>query len=72
MNSDALKDAIAGFGEGLEVVELAKDSLSDHCDFEVRITTRDPTLIFDNCSAIGRIKSVKINEKKDPGYRGKE
>ncbi len=65
LNSDVLKDTISGFGEGLEVVELGRDSVSCYCDFEVHISTRDPTLIFDSCSAIGRIKSVRIDEKKD-------
>jgi len=62
---EILKDALSEFGEGLEVVELAKEVPGNYRDFKVCISTPEPTLIFDTCAAIGRIKSVKINEKKD-------
>jgi len=31
-------------------------------DFKIRISTEDPTIIFDTCSQFGRLKSVKIRE----------
>lgn len=64
LNSDIIRDAIGEFGEGLEIVELATEKLTRYSDFQVRISTLDPTVIFDVCSQMGRIKSVKIDEKK--------
>jgi len=68
LSVDTLKDALGEFGDGLKVVELDKDKISSYSDFKVHISTRDPTLIFDTCSQIGRIKSIKIDEKKGPGH----
>ena len=68
LNIDTLRNNLREFGENLEVEELTKNNPGDYCDFQVRISTLEPTLIFDSCSAIGRIKSVKIEEKKEAGY----
>lgn len=60
---DLLRDAIAAFGDGIEVAELSNERLSRYSDFRVNISTLDPTVIFDACAEIGRIKSVKIRER---------
>ncbi len=67
LSLDIIRNNLEHFGEGLEVVELTKEAPGSYNDFKVSISTHDPTLIFDSCSAIGRIKSVKIDEKKGPG-----
>jgi hypothetical protein len=32
-------------------------------DFKIRISTEDPTIIFDTCAQFGRLRSIKIDEK---------
>jgi len=66
LSIDILKNTLREFGDGLKVVELARDPLRDYSDFKVYISTLEPTLVFDACSQLGRIKSAKIDEKK-PG-----
>ena len=55
-----IKNTLAEFGSDLSVSECHKSS--DSCNYDVSITTEDPTLVFDLCSQIGRIRSVKVQE----------
>jgi dihydroxyacetone kinase-like predicted kinase len=56
----AIKNALCEFSETLEV---SQDSPAiDSNSFKINITTDEPTVIFDACSVIGRISSVKIDE----------
>lgn len=55
-----IKSALAEFGSDLVVSDCQKQAES--CNYEVRMTTEDPTLVFDLCSQLGRIRSVKVNE----------
>lgn len=55
-----IKSALAEFGSNLEVIDCQKHPES--CNYEVSMTTEDPTLVFDLCSQFGRIRSVKVHE----------
>ena len=55
-----IKSALAEFGSNLVVSDCKKQGES--CNYEVSMTTEDPTLVFDLCSQLGRIRSVKIHE----------
>ena len=55
-----IKDALAEFGSELIVVDCQKHQES--CNYKVNMTTEDPTLVFDLCSQLGRIRSVKVHE----------
>jgi len=57
----SVKNALTEFGEGLEVSACDEDPDKSR-NFAVKIRTEDPTVIFDICSQIGRIKSVRVNE----------
>jgi len=56
-----VKNALAEFGEALEIVN-AQEPLEKGDNFKVNINTEDPTLIFDVCAQFGRIRSVKVTE----------
>ena len=55
-----IKSALAEFGSELMVADCLKQGES--CNYDVRMITEDPTLVFDLCSQLGRIRSVKVNE----------
>lgn len=57
-----IKNSLAEFGEDLEVIDYCPDAQEGHGDFKININTEEPTIIFDVCSQLGRIKSVKIDE----------
>jgi dihydroxyacetone kinase-like predicted kinase len=57
----SLKSALSEFGEGLEIAEGVGEG--EARDFKIRIHTEEPTLVFDACAQLGRITSVKINER---------
>ena len=56
-----IKSALAEFGSDLVVGDCQKQGES--YNYEVSMTTEDPTLVFDLCSQLGRIRSVKVNER---------
>ncbi|HNW39535.1 MAG TPA: hypothetical protein PL125_02485 [Candidatus Omnitrophota bacterium] len=58
----AIKNALAEFGSDLTVAECQKQA--ETCNYKVEMTTEDPTLVFDLCSQLGRIRSVKVHENK--------
>jgi hypothetical protein len=55
-----IKHALAEFGSDLVVGDCQKHGES--CNYNVNMTTEDPTLVFDLCSQLGRIRSVKVQE----------
>lgn len=55
-----IKNALAEFGSELTVAECQEQGES--CNYQVSMTTEDPTLVFDLCSQLGRIRSVKVHE----------
>ena len=55
-----IKSALAEFGSDLVVGVCQKQAES--CNYEVSMITEDPTLVFDLCSQLGRIRSVKVHE----------
>ncbi len=57
----AIKGALAEFGGDLVVSECQESGES--CNYQVNMITEDPTLVFDLCSQLGRIRSVKVHEK---------
>ena len=59
-----LKNAIIEFTENLEINPASEDNLTHGKDFRISMQTQDPTIIFDTCAQFGRLKSVKVEEKK--------
>ena len=55
-----IKSALTEFGSDLVVDDCQKQEES--CNYQVSMTTEDPTLVFDLCSQLGRIRSVKVRE----------
>ncbi|MCX5669528.1 MAG: hypothetical protein NTX89_05430 [Candidatus Omnitrophica bacterium] len=55
-----IKSALAEFGSDLVVGDCQKHGES--CNYEISMATEDPTLVFDLCSQLGRIRSVKVHE----------
>lgn len=55
-----IKSALAEFGSDLVVGDFQKNGES--CNYQVSMITEDPTLVFDLCSQLGRIRSVKVHE----------
>jgi len=60
-SEQAIRNSLDDFGENLEILTLSKSEGSRVQDFNISITTDDPTIIFDLCAEFGRIKSVKIS-----------
>ena len=59
--AEIIKQSLVEFGEELEVLSMQEQAGSGN-NFQVKIRTQDPTIIFDLCAQFGRIASVKINE----------
>ena len=55
-----IKSSLAEFGNNL-VVSLTHDNKESY-NYKVNMVTEDPTLVFDLCSQLGRIRSVKVGE----------
>jgi len=55
-----IKSSLEEFGNDLTVHPCQKEGGA--CDYKVNMTTDDPTLVFDLCSQMGRIRSIKIHE----------
>jgi len=56
-----IKNSLSEFGEGLEISDC-QDSGAKGKNFKININTEEPTVIFDICSQLGRLRSVKIDE----------
>ncbi|MFA6130229.1 MAG: hypothetical protein WC731_04505 [Candidatus Omnitrophota bacterium] len=53
-----IKSSLAEFGNDLAVSQCQEQD--EKCNYKVSMTTEDPTLVFDLCSQLGRIRSVKV------------
>ena len=62
-NPGLIKSSLSEFGEELLVADIPAEGDASGREYKVRISTCDPTLVFDVCSQMGRIRSVKINEQ---------
>lgn len=58
-----IKNSLAEFGESLEIVE-SQDSAQNGDNYNIRMKTEDPTIVFDLCAQFGRIRSIKVTEEK--------
>ena len=56
-----VKSSLAEFGNDLVVSQC--QGHGESCNYKVNMITEDPTLVFDLCSQLGRIRSVKVHEK---------
>ncbi len=63
-SSDVIKNALVEFGRDLEVLSL-ENAQADNPEYKVNINTEDPTIIFDTCGQFGRMKAIKIEERKE-------
>jgi dihydroxyacetone kinase-like predicted kinase len=54
-----IKNSLAEFGNDLVVSQAQGERES--CNYKVNMATEDPTLVFDLCSQLGRIRSVKVS-----------
>jgi dihydroxyacetone kinase-like predicted kinase len=63
-SEELIKTSLAEFGEGLEILLLPQDNTGKGENFKVCISTQDPTVIFDICAQLGRIKTVRVNEER--------
>ena len=59
---EGIKGSLSEFGEGLEISEY-NETDSKGNNFKINLITQDPTVIFDICGQIGRIRQVKIDEE---------
>jgi len=59
-----LRDSIMGLGEDLNISQAPEDSGAKDKDFKIHICTQDPAIIFDTCAQFGKLKSVKVEEKR--------
>jgi dihydroxyacetone kinase-like predicted kinase len=61
-SAQAVKNALAEFVDSFKIADSSKPQ-GKGSDFLVNISTEDPELVFDICSQLGRIRSVKIDEE---------
>jgi len=59
-----IRSALAEFGSDLTVTDCQKSA--ENCNYQVNMTTEDPTLVFDLCSQLGRIRSIKVHQGHKP------
>ena len=55
-----IKSSLAEFGSEITVSQCCDGE--DIPDYKVTMVTEDPTLVFDLCAQLGRIRSVKVGE----------
>lgn len=74
---EVIRNSLVEFGENLSIEIQLEDSVcvapkqnfsvdmqdvsAKNQDLRIKISTEDPTIIFDTCSQFGRLKSVKID-----------
>lgn len=61
VSAETVQNSIGELGEGLEIRELPQENVAKGRNLQIHIRTQDPTIIFDTCAELGRIKSVKIH-----------
>lgn len=57
----AIRSSLAEFGQDLVVNPVTGEN--QNSNYQVSMVTEDPTLVFDLCAQLGRIRSVKVHEK---------
>lgn len=62
-SAQSIKSSLVEFGECCEISVLDSAGTEEN-NFRVNMDTEEPALVFDVCSQIGRIRSVKIDEIK--------
>jgi dihydroxyacetone kinase-like predicted kinase len=55
-----IRSSLAEFGSEITVSQCRDGE--DSPDYKVTMVTEDPTLVFDLCAQLGRIRSVKVGE----------
>jgi len=63
-SADLIMRSLMQAGEEIKVLRVPGQKGEEPESFQVRVSTADPTLIFDICSQFGRISSIKIDERK--------
>ncbi len=58
-----IKNYLIEWAQDLEITEESPEPSAKGKNFKVRMKAQDPTVIFDACAQLGRIKSVKIEER---------
>ena len=64
-SAEIIKSSLTEFSEHLEICAITPDKPGESEDFKVKLLTEEPTVIFDLCAQLGKIKSVKIDEGKE-------
>lgn len=59
-SAKTIKNSLAEFGNDLVVSEAPQQK--ENCNYKVNMVTEDPALVFDLCSQLGRIRSIKVQE----------
>jgi dihydroxyacetone kinase-like predicted kinase len=59
---EMIKKNLLEFAQSLEVFEVPQSDAERGRNFKVQLLTEDPTVIFDICAQLGRLKSVKIDD----------
>lgn len=54
-----IKNSLSEFGDKLTI---SQEQDKQDCNYKISMVTEDPTLVFDLCSQLGRIRSVKVQE----------
>ncbi|MDD5156385.1 MAG: hypothetical protein PHF11_07910 [Candidatus Omnitrophica bacterium] len=62
-NAEFIRNSLTEFGQALEIEQLPKNEAVKGEDFKINISVQDPTIVFDACAQLGRIKSVKVEER---------
>lgn len=57
-----IKSSLSEFGDSL-CVALCQEAADIGRNFQISIDTEDPVMIFDICSQLGRIKTVKVYQE---------
>lgn len=61
---ESIASLLSEFGDDAQVEQMPQeDEFAKGREYRVRISAQDPTLVFDVCSQMGRIRSVKIDEQ---------
>ncbi len=55
----SIKGFLAEFGDNLTVAQEQEGK----ADYKVNMETEDPTMVFDLCAQLGRIRSIKVTEE---------
>ncbi|MBU1726854.1 MAG: hypothetical protein KJ880_04425 [Candidatus Omnitrophica bacterium] len=60
-SSKIISNSLSDFSESIEIAPYLEEE-PQGSDYRVSLKTEDPTLVFDACTQLGRIKSIKVGE----------